>query len=64
MTRSVIPVQDDLDSGELSSLIGIPVHDNGDVAELCLTTDEWSALIERRRRVRWPLRFLEHRDAR
>ncbi|MEN9140476.1 hypothetical protein [Xanthomonas vesicatoria] len=42
--------------------MGLPLHNNGDTADLSLTADEWAALTERRRRVGWPLNFLEVAD--
>lgn len=46
-----------LDGGEVGSFVNAPVHDNADCADLVLTSDEWCALLERRRRVGWPLHF-------
>ncbi len=55
MPRRVTPLDDALSAGELASLIGTPVHSDGDTSDLCLTSDQWAALIERRRQVCWPL---------
>lgn len=60
--RYVVSLNDCLDAGELASLVGTPIHNNGDIADLSLTADEWAALTERRRRVGWPLNFLEVSD--
>lgn len=60
--RYVTPLSDGLDAGEIASLVGLPLHNNGDTADLSLTADEWAALTERRRRVGWPLNFLEVAD--
>ncbi|MGV7193738.1 hypothetical protein [Xanthomonas axonopodis] len=62
MSRSITPLHDALCTGELATLVGLPIHNNGDIADLHLTADEWAALIERRRRVGWPLNFLEVAD--
>lgn len=58
MGRHVTHLRDDLDAGELSSLIGSPIHDNADQADLALTADGWANLLARRRRVGWPLHFM------
>ncbi|WP_235175463.1 hypothetical protein [Xanthomonas arboricola] len=60
--RYIMPLSERLDAGELASLVGLPLHNNGDTTDLSLTADEWAALIERRRRVGWPLNFLEVAD--
>ncbi|WP_238155935.1 MULTISPECIES: hypothetical protein [Xanthomonas] len=62
MSRHVTPLDDALSAGELATLVGLPIHNNGDIADLCLTSDEWAALTERRRRVGWPLKYLEVAD--
>lgn len=59
MSRHLTQLRGDLDAGEISSLIGSPIHDNADQADLCLTADEWAALLARRRTVGWPLHFVE-----
>jgi hypothetical protein len=59
MARSVTLLADRLDSGELSVLVGTPIYDNADQADLCLSADEWVDLLERRRSVGWPLHFVE-----
>ena len=59
MSRHITELHDELCSGELSSLVGTPIHDNADQADLCLTADEWSALLRRRQSVGWPLHFVE-----
>lgn len=59
MARSVTVLADHLDSGELSVLVGMPIHDNADQADLCLSADEWVDLLTRRRQVGWPLHFVE-----
>lgn len=63
MSRHVTPLHDSLDAGELASLVGLPIHNNGDTADLCLTSDQWAALNERRRRVGWPINYVEVRYA-
>ncbi|MCE4371792.1 hypothetical protein [Xanthomonas hortorum] len=63
MSRHITPLQDSLSSGEIATLVDLPIYNNGDIADLCLTADEWAALTERRRRVGWPLNFLEDCDA-
>ncbi|NJC38162.1 hypothetical protein GGR60_002716 [Xanthomonas arboricola] len=55
MSRHITPLDDSLGAGELGALVGLPIYNNGDIAELCLTADDWAALTERRRRVGWPL---------
>lgn len=55
MARHLTLLDDRLGSGELSSLIGLPIHSDGDAADLVLTTDEWAALLQRRQVVGWPL---------
>ena len=57
MSRQITPLNDSLDAGEVSSLIGCPIHDNGDTADLALDADAWADLLTRRRRVGWPLHF-------
>ena len=59
MARHLTPLQDSLAAGELSSLIGCPIHSNADVADLVLSSDEWADLLIRRRRVGWPLNFVQ-----
>ncbi|MEA9657823.1 hypothetical protein [Xanthomonas campestris] len=59
MSRHVAPLHDALSAGELATLVGLPIHNNGDTVDLSLTADEWTALIGRRRRVGWPLNYLE-----
>jgi len=59
MSRHVTPLDGALNAGELATLVGLPIHNNGDIADLCLTADDWVALTERRRRVGWPLNFQE-----
>jgi len=59
MARRFIPLSDDLLSGELGSIVDAPLYNNGDQVELCLSSDAWSALLERRRVVGWPLCFPE-----
>ncbi|WP_416203745.1 hypothetical protein [Xanthomonas euvesicatoria] len=59
MSRHVTQLDDTLGAGELATLVGLPLYNNGDIADLCLTSDEWAALTERRRRVGWPLNFPE-----
>ncbi len=63
MARHLTPLQDSLGAGELSSLVGSPIFDNADQADLSLTADEWVALLARRNRVGWPLHFVEVPDA-
>ncbi|MEA9550515.1 hypothetical protein VC253_01385 [Xanthomonas campestris] len=60
--RHITPLDDALSAGELATLVGLPIYNNGDIADLRLTADEWAALTERRRRVGWPLNFLEVAD--
>jgi hypothetical protein len=62
MARHLTPLHDHLASGELSSLVGLPIHSDGDAAGLALTSDEWTALLQRRRLVGWPLQRT-HADA-
>ncbi len=62
VSRHITPLDDALTAGELATLVGLPIHNNGDIADLCLTSDDWAALTERRRRVGWPLNFLEVAD--
>ncbi|MBB4722719.1 hypothetical protein [Xanthomonas euvesicatoria] len=57
MSRHITQLDDALSAGELATLVGLPIHNNGDIADLCLTSDEWAALTERRRLVGWPLNF-------
>ncbi len=57
MARHITQVEGTLDAGEVSSLIGCPIHDNGDTIDLVLDADGWADLLTRRRRVGWPLRF-------
>lgn len=57
MSRHVTPLHDTLESGELGSLVGNPIYSNGDAVDLHLTSDEWAALLHRRRMVGWPLNF-------
>jgi len=57
MARHLTPLQDTLDAGELSSLVGTPIFDNADQGDPSLTADEWAALLTRRRQVGWPLHF-------
>lgn len=59
MSRQITFLCEGLDAGEVSLLIGCPIHDNGDTAELVLDADEWSALLMRRRQVGWPLHFVQ-----
>ncbi|WP_261381592.1 hypothetical protein, partial [Xanthomonas vasicola] len=49
MSRHITQLDDALSAGELATLVGLPIHNNGDIAHLCLTSDEWAALTERRR---------------
>jgi|UPI000695C0EB hypothetical protein len=58
MSRHITLLDESLGAGELASLIGMPLHDNADCADLVLTADDWCALLERRRRVGWPLHFV------
>ncbi|PPU41193.1 hypothetical protein XaplCFBP3123_08985 [Xanthomonas arboricola pv. populi] len=60
--RYITPLSERLDAGELASLVGLPIYNNGDTADLTLTADEWAALIERRRRVGWPLLAIDFAD--
>lgn len=62
MSRHITPLDDALSAGELATLVGLPIHNDGDIADLYLTADEWAALTERRRRVGWPLNSLEVAD--
>lgn len=57
MARHITQIGAALDAGEVSSLIGCPIHDNGDTADLVLDADAWVDLLTRRRRVGWPLHF-------
>lgn len=59
MARHLSLLDGGLDAGEVNSLIGSPIYDNADQADLCLTADEWAALLARRRQVGWPLHFVE-----
>lgn len=58
MPRHIATISGGLDAGEVGALVGCPIHDNADCADLVLTADEWCALLERRRRVGWPLHFV------
>lgn len=58
MSRQITLLGESLDAGEVSVLVGCPIHDNGDTADLVLDADEWSALLTRRRQVGWPLHFV------
>ncbi|WP_115562363.1 hypothetical protein [Xanthomonas arboricola] len=60
--RYVVSLNDCLDAGELASLVGTPIHNNGDIADLSLTADEWATLMERRRRVCWPLLYVPEKQ--
>lgn len=55
--RYIVPLDDSLESGELASLVGTPIYNNGDTVDLVLTTDEWVALLARRRLVGWPMNY-------
>jgi len=63
MARQMTPLNDSLDAGELATLIGTPIFDNADQADLCLTADEWATVVQRRRAVGWPLHFVEMANA-
>ncbi|CAD0339126.1 hypothetical protein CFBP498_26390 [Xanthomonas hortorum pv. vitians] len=62
MSRRVTPLHDALSAGELATLVGLPIHNNGDIADLSLTADEWATLMERRRRVCWPLLYVPEKQ--
>lgn len=65
MARHITHLHDIVGDGEVASLVGCPIHDNADMADLTLTSDQWADLVTRRRRVGWPLHFVaaEHCDA-
>lgn len=59
--RRIKRLAPDLDAGEAGSLIGEPVFDAGDVADMALTSDQWVAVLTARREAGRPLHAAEVR---
>ncbi|WP_282266529.1 hypothetical protein [Stenotrophomonas sp. PS02298] len=61
MNRSLIPLPDDVGNTEISVLLDEPLIEGAAGFEPCLTSDQWSSLIQQRQAAGRPLHLAEVR---